>query len=295
MPYRPISNDLKSFCMRLLDSETVTIEDLVANKAFSFRTAIRLRWAWLYHGRALPPPIPRRRLGRRRMVEPWMLHYIEALLRRNPTLTLRELQDTLVRAGSAYFSRAMLSLMLKRMGLTRKVTFRIAREQSQEARAAFVRQIGAYKPDQLVFIDESAVDWRNATRRWGRSVRGSKAYNRTLFHRGPHYSVLPACSLDQPIFALKIIEGSNNGQTFFDYLKDVLLPNCNAYPGPRSVIVMDNASTHHVEPIKELIEMFGECRILVTRWIVCRSRGEGERWFYAAQRGLPSYTASLPP
>lgn len=195
----------------------------------------------------------------------WALYYIEAIVKRSPTITLRELNHALVRAGHPSYSHSALSKTLKRLGLTRKVTFRIAREQSMQKRAAFVREMGLYEPQQLVFIDESAVDWRNATRRWGRSPRGSKAYNRSLFHRGAHYSVLPACSLEKPIFALRVIEGSNNGHTLFDYLRQDLLPQCGDYPGPRSVIVMDNASTHHVEPVRRLIEMSGECAVGIER------------------------------
>lgn len=36
------------------------------------------------------------------------------------------------------------------------------------------------------------------------------------------------------------------------------LPKCTAYPGPLSVLVMDNAKIHHGDEILELVDRFGE-------------------------------------
>jgi hypothetical protein len=36
------------------------------------------------------------------------------------------------------------------------------------------------------------------------------------------------------------------------------LPKCTAYPGPLSVLVMDNARIHHGNKILELADRFGE-------------------------------------
>ena len=42
-----------------------------------------------------------------------------------------------------------------------------------------------------------------------------------------------------------VIQGSINATIFNTFLQNSVLPLCNAYPGPRSVLVMDNASIHH--------------------------------------------------
>jgi hypothetical protein len=39
------------------------------------------------------------------------------------------------------------------------------------------------------------------------------------------------------------------------------MPRCMAYPGPLSVLVMDNAKIHHDDAILELADRFGECTI----------------------------------
>jgi transposase len=56
-------------------------------------------------------------------------------------------------------------------------------------------------------------------------------------------SVLPAYTIEGYI-AAKTFYGTCTGEIFEDFIVDQLLPLCNPYPGPRSVIIMDNASVH---------------------------------------------------
>ena len=41
------------------------------------------------------------------------------------------------------------------------------------------------------------------------------------------------------------------------------MPRCMAYPGPLSVLVMDNAKIHHDDAILELADQFGECMVVL--------------------------------
>jgi len=66
------------------------------------------------------------------------------------------------------------------------------------------------------------------------------------------YSLLPALSLDG-ILCLDIIEGSFNAARFAQFI-DGLLCVMNPYPGPNSVIVMDNCSIHKDRTIIEMVE-----------------------------------------
>ena len=47
-----------------------------------------------------------------------------------------------------------------------------------------------------------------------------------------------------------------NGERFSEFVRDVLLPHLNPFNGinPRSVVIMDNASIHHVDEVVDLIE-----------------------------------------
>ena len=66
------------------------------------------------------------------------------------------------------------------------------------------------------------------------------------------FSVLPALSLDG-ILAVKIVEGSFTTERFKDFI-DGLLDHMNPFPGPNSVIVMDNCLIHRARSIREMIE-----------------------------------------
>lgn len=66
------------------------------------------------------------------------------------------------------------------------------------------------------------------------------------------YSILPALTLDGILYA-QIVPGSFNGNTFKIFLEG-LLECMNPYPGPKSVLVMDNCAIHHVEGVQEMCD-----------------------------------------
>jgi transposase len=57
-------------------------------------------------------------------------------------------------------------------------------------------------------------------------------------------SVLSAYTVDGYI-ASRTFKGTCTGEIFENFIIDELFPLCNPYPGPRSVIIMDNASVYH--------------------------------------------------
>ncbi|KAF8835084.1 hypothetical protein BDN67DRAFT_913651 [Paxillus ammoniavirescens] len=74
-----------------------------------------------------------------------------------------------------------------------------------------------------------------------------------MFLRGQRYSVLPALSVDG-IIALDIFEGSVNKDHFLPFIRNQA-PKLTPYPGPRSVVVMDNASIHHDDEVRQIVEV----------------------------------------
>lgn len=71
--------------------------------------------------------------------------------------------------------------------------------------------------------------------------------------------MLPALSLDG-ILHLEVVEGAITGDIFRQFVQG-LLPRMNEWPLPNSVLVMDNATIHKVEGIREMVEERG-ARIL---------------------------------
>ncbi|KAJ6572951.1 hypothetical protein B0H10DRAFT_1927840 [Mycena sp. CBHHK59/15] len=55
-----------------------------------------------------------------------------------------------------------------------------------------------------------------------------------------------------------VVEGSMHRDQFLGFLEHQVLPLCSPYPGPSSVLVMDNARIHHGEEIIELCDRFGQ-------------------------------------
>lgn len=69
----------------------------------------------------------------------------------------------------------------------------------------------------------------------------------TLYYR---YSILPALTQDGIIFS-DIKLGAYDGESFLYFLEG-LMKHMNPYPGPRSVLVLDNCAIHHVPGVDEL-------------------------------------------
>ncbi|KAG2046096.1 hypothetical protein BDR06DRAFT_844195, partial [Suillus hirtellus] len=67
------------------------------------------------------------------------------------------------------------------------------------------------------------------------------------------FSVLPALSVDG-IVALDIFEGSVNKELFINFLRDQIAPISTPWPGPRSVVVLDNCAIRHDENVRRIIE-----------------------------------------
>ncbi|KAF9538412.1 hypothetical protein CPC08DRAFT_612093, partial [Agrocybe pediades] len=67
------------------------------------------------------------------------------------------------------------------------------------------------------------------------------------------YSVLPALT-SEGMIALDIFEGSVNKERFIQFITEQVAPRLNPYPGPCSVVILDNCTIHHDEDIRQIIE-----------------------------------------
>ena len=121
-----------------------------------------------------------------------------------------------------------------------------AAQRNPELRAAWLRSIADWKAEQLIFIDESAANERTGDRKYGWAPLGVTPHEYRSFKRSERWSVLPAYTADGFI-AWDIKHGSYTIESFNDFIENKVLPLCNPFPGPRSIIVMDNAPIHQVE------------------------------------------------
>jgi len=130
------------------------------------------------------------------------------------------------------------------MKVTRKKLKVEAAQRNQELRLDWQFCLQEYHADQLIFVDEMGSDDRTGDRSYGWSDKGLRAVVSRWLQRKKRVSVLPAYTVDGYIVATTF-PGTCTAEIFEDFIIDQLLPHCSPFPGPRSVIVMDNASVHH--------------------------------------------------
>ena len=141
------------------------------------------------------------------------------------------------------------------MGCTRQYMHHIALQQSEVLRSKFMAEISVYDPSMLIWIDESGCDRRNTIRKYGYSLKGHPLNDYRLLVRGIRYSVIPIISMNG-ILDLYITSGTINGEKFIDFIQYYLMPLLKPfnYSNEHSVVILDNASIHHVEEVVNLIE-----------------------------------------
>ena len=96
----------------------------------------------------------------------------------------------------------------------------------------------------LMYIDETAANEHTIHRRYGRSLKGHPAKLIANVKRSKSWSILPVYTYDGFVDWM-IIHGSFNADLFIEFLEEHVIPHTNPFPGPRSVLIMDNAKIHH--------------------------------------------------
>ncbi|KAH7903725.1 hypothetical protein BJ138DRAFT_983433, partial [Hygrophoropsis aurantiaca] len=66
------------------------------------------------------------------------------------------------------------------------------------------------------------------------------------------FSILPALT-SEGIIGLDIFEGAVTKQRFIRFLVEQVAPKLTPYPGPRSVVILDNCAIHHDEEVRRIV------------------------------------------
>jgi len=111
-----------------------------------------------------------------------------------------------------------------------------------------------WRSEQLVFVDESAANERTGDRKFGWAPVGAVAEVSEPFKGSEKCSILPMFTVDG-YEAWEVIHGSFNMELFNSFIKNHVLPRMNAFPGPRSVLVMDNCRIHRNEVLNHGLEL----------------------------------------
>lgn len=171
--------------------------------------------------------------------------------------TLDEMQTLLIEEYGVSLDPSSIWRALERMRVSHKKGERVYPNKDPDLRAGYLgRIISNYTARQMIFVDESASNERGLDRRYGWSPRGT-AYKMTMTaqNRSKSWSILPAIGINGYLH-YEIIQGGYDSERFINFIRG-LLPKMQAFPGPRSVLVMDNCSTHHSKEVGLMCQQAG--------------------------------------
>ena len=176
----------------------------------------------------------------------------------NPGVCLRELQQILQSTSGVHVNISTIWHVLKRLGFTHKKIKQLPLQRSEEARMEFMAEISAYDPSMLIWLDETGSNKRNAVREYGYALRGMAPRNYTFKCGGKRYTSIASMSIGG-LEDVYVTDGNVNGESFLDYVRRSLLPTLMPFNGinPKSVVIMGNASIHHVQEVVSTIEAVG--------------------------------------
>ena len=213
-------------------------------------TAIRWVKRWRETGSVTAKSIKGQSRSPLKRHEDWLLE----LVRREPDLTLEEIQDRLLGERRQKAGIGSVWRFFDRHGISFKKSVRAAEQDRPDvaaARAAWLQGQAKLDADRLVFIDETGTS-TNMARLRGRAPRGDR-----LVGKVPHghwktttfVAGLRANALTAPC----VIDGPMNGNAFLAYVEQILAPTLR----PDDIVVMDNLSAHKVPGVRQAIEATG--------------------------------------
>ncbi|MEM9218319.1 MAG: IS630 family transposase [Cyanobacteria bacterium P01_F01_bin.150] len=187
---------------------------------------------------------------------PAHLEVLQTLVEDDNDATLAQLAQRLEQTTQLKVSSSTISRDLSQLNITRKKkslkASKAYTDEVQQQRREYWEDMAAIKVSDLVFLDETGFN-RAMVEQDARSLKGHRAYGEKPA-KGRNVSLLiGAMTLVAGFTAGFSFEGGTNGDTFFWYIEQVLVPTL--WPG--AVVVMDNLSAHKVEGVKEAIERVG--------------------------------------
>lgn len=172
----------------------------------------------------------------------------------NPSTFLHELQSQLYDTTGKWVHASTICRTIHQYNFTHKKVQVIALQRSEEARIQFMAEVSGYHPDMFIWVDETGSDKRNSIRSYGYALRGMRPVCHHLRVGSRRISAIPVMTT-RGIEDVYTTTNSVNGEIFEQFIVECVLPIILPFDGnnPRSVLVLDNASIHHLERIEEII------------------------------------------
>ena len=227
-------------------------DDVIKATDLHRNTIVKMRKSLRYCGVAYPPTTMK--VGRRAALRQAYIDALSESLRTNPQAYIDEIVQYLDEDHGVAVSRFMVYRALVKLLWSRKVASKAAKERSEPLHRVFSARVNhLYKAEQIVAIDETACNERTGDRKYGWSPIGSPMELVYSMKRSERWKILPAITVGGYL-AFTMIQGAVTAEIFETFLQDCVLSYC--IPG-YLVLVMDNASIHRSQRVKDLCADFG--------------------------------------
>jgi len=134
-----------------------------------------------------------------------------------------------------------------------KIFKNVALQQNQKLQWRWERILVDFIADQIVYMDESICNERTGDRKYGWAPIGIEAKTKCLYKRTKRYFILPAYTI-QSYTEILIHQNSITGDIFVEWILEKIIPNINAWPAPKSVLIINNIFIHKSPKIKQTIK-----------------------------------------
>jgi len=216
----------------------------------------------------------RKKYKRTNVVTEELVQCLESIIEEHPEYYLDEIQMAVCVRQKVFISQTTLWRILReKLDYTLQVCYESAKQRSESQRALYKAALKALvkNPYQLLFVDETHKDKAASRRRkaWGPRNSGGIAITR-WFQNEARYTMI-AC-LDINGFIPNTIDcvlrdeisaegaaGTVKAAHYEEWVEHFLCPVLGSYAKgePRSIVVMDNASTHMHQRVAALIRATG--------------------------------------
>ena len=175
-----------------------------------------------------------------------------------PGLLLYEIKNELQQDYGVELCESTICQFLHKSGFSRQKMVIIAKQRDSVLREKYTLDVSIYQPHMFIFMDETGADRRNLLRKYSYSLRGKPAENQEWLLRGERISVISIMSMEG-LLDSKVFYGTVDGDDTYDFVTQCLLPHIQPFDGynPHSVVILDNASVHHVPEVSKAIENMG--------------------------------------
>jgi transposase len=239
---------------RIITSRLLTDEDIHGAVPCSVRSVEKARHNLRHYGTTTTPRNPG---GRPRVTDTETANALLERLEEEDDLNLDEQVYFLWKRDQIRRSKSTICRALKLAGWTDKKHREIAEQRNEDLRDGYRYALASSSVHswQVIYIDESGCDERMRFRRKGWGPRGKTPIRRARLQRGTRFQILTGLSQDGIVLS-RVYQGATNGVVIEDFIEQ-LLCHCRPWPGPRSVLIWDNATIHNAAKVKQLCKDAG--------------------------------------